>query len=337
MLRYAIALTICFGVLTGCSQSDTVAAKPPTPASPTTIKLGDFQLNNPIDAGNVTLIPISYNKPMTQQEGNFITLGEAKKAGVVEITEREGEEVNSLTVTNKGDRPILLLGGELLLGGKQDRIVARDVVVPAGKTMNVEVFCVEHDRWDGKTEHFEYKDAVVPEKVRQAAAHDGQEAVWGEVAEYNLKGGHARGGTIAAGLSSDTVTKAVSNHLPKVLDSFKSQKNVVGVIYVLNGRIQSADLFGNPRIFDAAKESLLRGYLADGAPEESNPGFKIDSGTYRKFLEEILQDRDKRSRSTTNGVALDMDAKNVRGVELNMPAMEAVGGYVHGNYAPKKR
>jgi hypothetical protein len=341
MLRYAIALSLCLGILAGCSQSTPVVSKAPAPGPSTPIKVGDFQLNNPIDAGNVTLIPISYNKPISkQQEGNFITLGEAKKEGVVEIMEREGGEVSSLTVTNKGTRPILLLGGELLLGGKQDRIVARDVIVPPGKTVNVEVFCVEHDRWDGETQHFEYKDSVVPEKVRQAAAYDGQEAVWGEVGKVNEQAVFARGGTIAAGLSSETVTKAINSNLPKVLEGLKSQKDVVGVIYVLNGRIQSADLFGNPRIFEAAKESLVRGYLADGAPDASKPTFKIEMGTCRKFLEEILQDRDKRSKAQANGAAAEMSGRNVRGLELHMPSMTredmAGSGYLHGNYAPKK-
>lgn len=342
MLRYAIAITMCLGILMGCGPSEPVAAKDTAVKdTPTAIKVGDFQLNNPIDAGNVTLIPIIHNKPMPkQQEGNFITLGEAKKEGVIVIQEREEEEVSSLTVTNKGARPILLLGGELLLGGKQDRIVARDVVIPPGKTMNVEVFCVENNRWDGENQHFEYKGAVVPEKVRQAAAYDGQEAVWGKVAEYNESGGLPGAGTIAAGLSSETVTKAINGHLPKVLESLKGQKNVVGVIYVLNGRIQSADLFGSPRIFDAAKEGLIRGYLADGVPAASKPSFKVETGTYRKFLQEILEDRDARSRMGGNGAAAKMDAKNLRGMELNMPASQgevSSYNYLHGNYAPKSR
>ena len=113
---------------------------------------------------------------------------------------------------------------------------------------------------------------------------------------------------------------------------------VVGVIYVLNGRIQSADMFGNPRIFDAARESLVRGYLADGAPDASKPSFTVDAGTCRKFLEEIVQDRDTRSKAKAGSIAFDMDAKNVRGVELSTPSMmKEQGGFLHGNYAPKKR
>ncbi|MBC8064017.1 MAG: hypothetical protein H7Y17_04250 [Chlorobia bacterium] len=342
MFRYAATFkpflgALCLGIAIGCSQKEPIVsnAPPPADAEPKLITVGDFSLHPPIQAGSVAIVPVSLNKTPSTQDGNFITLAEAKKEGLVEISELGDEEVNALQVTNKGTRPLLLLGGDLLLGGKQDRIVARDVIVPPGKTMNVEVYCVEHGRWDDRSEHFEYKDTVVPEKVRQAAAHEGQSAVWSEVDGYNAKNGAGGGSlTVMAGMGSEKVTKSVDGNLPKVLKEVGEHKNVVGFIYIRNGKLQSADLFGNPKVLDATKNSLIRGYLSDGAAYAVEPDATISTRVYRKFMEDILKDRDNRSKRSVAGKTGKWEAGALRGVEINGSA-DFGDGFVHGNYSPK--
>jgi hypothetical protein len=352
MSRYAFALAICLSLIAGCAQEGATSAGT-TKLQPGTeqlasVEVGDYKLLSAIHAGSVAIVPVTYTKPIPQhQSGNFITLGEAKKAGLVEITEMGDEQVETLMVENKSDRPLLLLGGDLLLGGKQDRIVARDVVVPPGKTMKVDVYCVEHGRWDGTSEHFEYKDSVVPDKVRQAAAHRGQNAVWSEVDTYNDSAGYAGGSlTVAKGMESKAVKKQLDEHLPKVLQTVANHKDVVGFIYILNGKVQSADLFGNPRILAAARESLLKGYLLDGANAQPDPEAKVDLYMCRKFMREILKDREARAKNVANrGRSEKFDSGLAQGVELRvgeetLPASAALPaeseGFIHGNYSPKR-
>lgn len=339
MFRYAVALTLCFGMMVGCSSDSPTASKLSAKPEVSNVTVGDYTLQAPIYAGSVALVPVSMNKPIPKQDGNFITLSEARKEGTVEITEMENEDVNTLKVENKGTRPLLLLGGDLLMGGKQDRIVARDVIIPPGKTVNVEVFCVEHGRWDNQSEHFEFKETVVPNDVRQAAAHDGQSEVWAEVDQYNSVNGNYGGSlSVSKGLSTEKVQKSVKEHEPKVLDALKQQKNVVGFIYVRNGELQSMDLFGNPKVFDIAKGSLLKGFLADGASFPAKKDAEVDMNTCRKFLEHILKDQEaKPERSRKDGKSAQFETSFARGVQVgSLPGAGEDPTLVHGNYSPKK-
>ena len=58
--------------------------------------------------------------------------------------------VNSLTLANRAKLPLFLLSGEVVIGGKQDRIIGKNTVVAPRTTETVPVFCVEHGRWSGR-------------------------------------------------------------------------------------------------------------------------------------------------------------------------------------------
>jgi hypothetical protein len=59
-----------------------------------------------------------------------LTLDEAMRAGLVTVREMPGGVVNTLLVSNRGDRPVYAMAGELLIGGKQDRIIGQSLVLP---------------------------------------------------------------------------------------------------------------------------------------------------------------------------------------------------------------
>jgi len=42
-------------------------------------------------------------------------------------------EVNRLVLINNSKHPLLLLAGEIVTGGKQDRVIGKDRIVPAEK------------------------------------------------------------------------------------------------------------------------------------------------------------------------------------------------------------
>jgi hypothetical protein len=77
----------------------------------------------------------------------FLTLEEAmdmKKATV-----HETENVNQLTITNSSNFNIFIMSGDIVKGGKQDRVIQYNYIVPPGiKQMPVSSFCVESGRWE---------------------------------------------------------------------------------------------------------------------------------------------------------------------------------------------
>jgi len=57
-------------------------------------------------------------------------------------------EVNLLVIVNRSDRPLYLMPGEIIVGGSQDRTIAKELVIlPDKKPVSTDVFCVEHGRW----------------------------------------------------------------------------------------------------------------------------------------------------------------------------------------------
>ncbi|MEO1268849.1 MAG: DUF6569 family protein [Myxococcota bacterium] len=108
---------------------------------------------------NLTVVPLHHRNPGKMPQGQFLTFDEATKAKVVRVTELDGNtsdaEVNAVHVSNLGDKPIFIMSGEVILGGKQDRIIAQNTIVaPNAQQVTVQVFCVEQGRWDGQTAKF---------------------------------------------------------------------------------------------------------------------------------------------------------------------------------------
>ena len=64
---------------------------------------------------------------------------------------RVANDVNRLLLINKADKPLYLMPGEIIIGGSQDRTIARELVIPPSeKPVAIDVFCVEHGRWGAR-------------------------------------------------------------------------------------------------------------------------------------------------------------------------------------------
>ena len=123
----------------------------------------------PISRGNLTIFPVVADR--THDTQNFLTLDEGMRSGEVVVSEAgsvrplvrgheryipsDGAEVNRLVLVNNSDRPLILLAGEIVTGGKQDRVVGKDRIVPAkSDPIDLSVFCVEPERWVAAKSHF---------------------------------------------------------------------------------------------------------------------------------------------------------------------------------------
>src|SRR5205085_7274600 len=90
----------------------------------------------------------------------------------------DGAEVNRLVLVNNSKRPLILLAGEIVTGGKQDRVIGKDRLVPAeSDPIDLSVFCVEPGRWTGTTEKFNaYAAPMAQPGVRSKAMADKDQA-----------------------------------------------------------------------------------------------------------------------------------------------------------------
>jgi hypothetical protein len=161
----------------------------------------DFKVLSPISHGNLTIFPVVAAK--THDTSDFLTLDEGIRSGEVVVTEvgnmhamvrrpmpnyRPGPQVNTLVLVNNSKRPLILLAGEIVTGGKQDRIVGKDrIIAPESDPVDLSVFCVEHGRWTETSDKFgNYKNLMAAPSVRkQAMAEKDQQKVWAAVENQN--------------------------------------------------------------------------------------------------------------------------------------------------------
>ncbi|HXX00790.1 MAG TPA: DUF6569 family protein [Candidatus Acidoferrales bacterium] len=135
-----------------------------------------YKVLDPIRHGNLMVFPVVATK--SYPTGEFLTLDEGLRSGEVVVTEagqvqglirrhgvpllrHDGAEVNRLVLVNNSKRPLLLLAGEIVTGGKQDRVIGKDrIVPPESDPVDLNVFCVEPGRWVATSEHFGASEAM---------------------------------------------------------------------------------------------------------------------------------------------------------------------------------
>lgn len=140
-----------------------------------------YKVLDPIRHGNLTVFPVVAQK--SYPTGEFLTLDEGLRSGEVIVTEAghvqglirrhpvpavhyDGAQVNKLVLINNSKRPLLLLAGEIVTGGKQDRVIGKDrIVPPESDPVDLDVFCVEPGRWVATTQHFGASEAMYGRSV----------------------------------------------------------------------------------------------------------------------------------------------------------------------------
>jgi hypothetical protein len=178
-----------------------------------------WTIGEPITYQGLTIFPVVSSQ--YADTSGFETLDEALSSGDAVISEqggymrrtRDGEpvpiytggsQVNQLVLVNRGKRPLLLLAGEVVSGGKQDRIIGKDRIVPIGSApLPLDVFCVEHGRWTGASMNFSAGETMVHPTVRvQAAVKQDQNQVWAAVRDETPKVGESESVTVEGRSSS---------------------------------------------------------------------------------------------------------------------------------------
>src|SRR5437588_12106403 len=160
-----------------------------------------YKVLAPIRHGNLPVFPVVWQK--AHDTGDFLTLDEGLRSGEVVVSEygsirplirrgpfrqipdpAGGAQVNRLVLVNNAKRPLLLLAGEIVTGGKQDRVIGKDRLVPAeSDPIDLGVFCVEPGRWTATSTKFgSLGVAIAQPAVRARAMSDKDQAkVWSEV------------------------------------------------------------------------------------------------------------------------------------------------------------
>jgi hypothetical protein len=293
----------------------------------------DYKVLVPISHGDLTIFPVVATR--THDTSDFITLDEGVRSGEVVVTEvgnlhsalqrrrpytpvrpYGGAEVNRLVLVNNSKHPLILLAGEVVTGGKQDRVVGKDRIVPAeSDPVDLGVFCVEHGRWTESSAKFDTHASVMlqPSVRMKAMVDQDQQKVWDEVAnsKKNMAGGmlHAPSTNLstveitsaqeqinstssyakarenkAVQAQVESITEPMRKSYESVIKQLRNQ-NAVGVVVAVKGHIVWADMFASSSLLGKYWPKLLESYATEAL---TTPGARAEISI--KEAEKFLQD-----------------------------------------------
>src|SRR4030081_325043 len=134
--------------------------------------LTSLHISEPQVMDALALVPLHADSP--PPPFSYLTLAEAHARGQVVVSEKPYASVPTLLVINGAAMPILVLDGEEIVGGRQNRVVNTTLLVPARSTFELDVTCVEHGRWFESAAAFAPGEAVYPtlrgQKAQQVSA-----------------------------------------------------------------------------------------------------------------------------------------------------------------------
>ena len=281
MKRLNCLIVIC--LLSACKPShsqDTPArpanqAGPAKPAAAPGTAPGDPQLSGPYVHDNLTIFLI--HKPGAKNDPtNYLILEEAVQAKTLHVTEKaDGAQVNKIEIENVGDQPVFLQAGDTVKGGKQDRVIAVDYVLPArsGKKQ-IDAFCVEPGRWSGRVEGgaryanvFGAASAPVASKEQKLAVKlsRDQGKVWEEGRKTN-EGLASKSASTARARDSYVLTiedPAIQKKVAEYTDALQripeGKDDVIGMAFAVNGDPSTVEIYSGPALFRKLWTKLLKG------------------------------------------------------------------------------
>jgi hypothetical protein len=272
-------------------------APPPAKAASPSVK----SVSGPLTHDNLTIFLL--HGPDVLPGQTIITLQEAlaEKKAVV----HETEQVNELSVENMSPDTLLFIqSGDIVKGGKQDRAIAFDMLLPP-KSGRVPIgsFCVEHGRWRQRGAEMAGQfgmcnDQITGRDLKAAVnASRSQAEVWQKVAETQDKLSKNTGKAVNAAASPSSLQLALEDKdLNKKLGDYEKalgaavedKSNVIGIALCVNGKVTGAEVYGSAALFRKLWPKLLKSAATEALAERDEKN-KFEPAT-AKAVEGFLAD-----------------------------------------------
>ena len=241
----------------------------PSPAPETwlgRLRLGEAQAAEPYSVYPVCLEEAG---PAPQ----LLLTHQAIEARVLEILEEGEGNVQALTARNTGKQPVVILEGDTLVGCKQNRVVARSVILAPGADVTIPVGCMEQGRWSWKTGRFgagtlrmsptmrgaTTKEILAAKKRRHLDASLDQGRLWEDV-DAHLAAADVASPTSDFHSAVEEKGREAGERAARVL---QRQPGQVGVLIMADGHFLGLEVAGHPATWDELADRTLPAFLMD--------------------------------------------------------------------------
>jgi len=225
---------------------------------------------------------------------NTVSFGQALQQGLITVQERGTaaiENVHWLSLYNNSDKNIYVSSGEVLAGGRQDRIVTKDTIVMAKSgRIDLPVMCVEEGRWSEKDKKFVYQKMANTHVRKTLDESRNQVLLWKEI-NNQLERDKVKNKTLSyLSREKDKVFTALQNDYWQFFERKFSQadSNIVGVVCMSGDKILGSDIFIGRNLFYGKLQPLLMGYIEEATVFGDTPSVK--NNLVRKYLDQFLAD-----------------------------------------------
>lgn len=320
-----------------------------TPNGQQNLQLGDYRISGPYRHENLTVFLIHGEDRLNTDA--LITLEEALAQKHVVVYETS--EVNELAIENvSAKREIFVQAGDIVKGGRQDRVLAVDVVVePRSGKLPIDAFCVEHGRWSPRgaetANAFTMSEMMVATKDLKMAAKvsQSQSQVWEKVdeAQQKLSRGVAAdvravesASSLQLSLENEKVRETADTYIEKLSGIVNGQTDVIGYAFAINGKLNSADVYASNSLFNKLWAKLLKASAIE-ATAELLAGEKIESVAIEQvaeFLARAEQGAQVSERQVTERIRMVM-RESEQHVLSETHDLKHEGKWLHRNYLAK--
>lgn len=242
----------------------------------------EVRYGDPISFKGLSLVPLFSTRPAPFE---YLLLAHAVSAGTFVIEEVGRGTVPTLRVVNKGDRPVMLVDGEHLVGVKQNRVLNTTMLVPEKTALDIPVSCVERGRWGAPRDAAKPVSPYLFVGARVAQA----EAVTASVRESGVYASDqnmiwARVDDTLSLLAAASPTSAMhaayeqrAGDLGEYLAHLRWQPGQTGVVAGVGGRIVCADLFDRPSTMEALWDRLIPSYAVEAMAKRDWLGRTVEA------------------------------------------------------------
>jgi hypothetical protein len=282
----------------------------------TSTSLGDLQRVH-----GLGVIPILAEEVPELEE--LEPLQRSLEIGLVRITETSpAGEVPFLLLENTGDNPIIILDGEEVVGGKQNRIINTTLVIPENTSVKIPVSCIQAGRWQHEKADFDstnsmfrarsraVQKASVTANVRESGSfRSDQGAVWDEVSE-------TLGELGVRSSTSDFLEgrERVAHRLEEFVGAVSPSKNQIGSIFINAQGVLGLEILASPALFAQACDKVTRSFAFEVLNAPDLNGASTEAA--REWWDKILNSRVTGHDSPGAGVDIRVGTEDLIGSGL---------------------
>jgi hypothetical protein len=283
------------------------------------LRYGDIALASKFAYQNLKLYPVYGNqkfKSATRDVGKYDNLKNAiaeKKVVVSETgagtSDAYSGTVNTLMLENNSSDTVIILAGEVVKGGKQDRVLAEDVLLSPKSKTDISVFCVEHNRWSTQTGggyNFGSISNVSTLSVRKTAVVDkNQQRVWKKVADFNSANKvETTTGTYTAMETDSAFQGKLKPYISFYKEAFRNEPDMIGFVAVTGDSVMGCDMFATHDLFKNSCDELIYSYATE-AISNGKPVTISDSKVIA-YVDNLLTQKPEEQENTikSNGIML---------------------------------